>query len=274
MPELPEVETIRRELQPALTGRKISGCSVLRPDIVGYPPKTDLCKLLAGETVTDVRRRAKYLVVDFAGRRQMIFHLRLSGALIIGGSTAPVPKFTRLILEFGGRRLYFVEPRALGRVYIVAPGERPRALKGFFELGREPVEDGFDTAYLRMKIGRRRAYIKTLLLDQKICAGVGNIYSDEALFAAGIRPRRRAAALSRNEIYRLVRVLRKVIARGIAHLGTSVSDYVRTDGARGNFQKLLKVYGKEGEPCPSCGTPIKITKIAGRSSRYCPHCQR
>lgn len=274
MPELPEVETIKRELEPKLVGRKIVGCEILRPDIIGHPSPGKFRSGVIGKLITRVSRRAKYMVIELNNGERIIIHLRLSGALIFRTISDPPVKHARLVLKLERDELVFEEPRVLGRAYLVRAGETPPVLKGFFNLSREPIAGSFDFAYLKKKIKHRRAPIKALLLDQAICAGIGNIYSDEALFRAGIRPLRRAYRLTNDEIGCLTKALREVLLDGIKNFGTTVSDYKRSDGRAGNFQKFLNVYARENEPCKVCGTRISITKIGNRSTRYCPKCQR
>jgi formamidopyrimidine-DNA glycosylase len=274
MPELPEVETIKRELRPRIRGKSIIDCIMLREDVIAHPSPREFCRSIIGEKILDVTRRAKYLILELTNEKSLIFHLRLSGTMVLAPLDAEPEKFTRLVLKLDNLQLLFKEPRVLGRAYLIKSGEMPNNLKGFFRLGCEPISEDFDAAYLRQKIKHRKARIKSLLLDQHICAGMGNIYSDEALFRAGIRPLRRAYRITNKEIPKLIKALRQVIHEGIANFGTSVSDYRRTDGQDGNFQNFLCVYGREGEPCRKCGTKIVLKKIGNRSTRYCPNCQK
>jgi formamidopyrimidine-DNA glycosylase len=274
MPELPEVETIRRELAPKLKGRKITACDILRPDIIGHPSPQQFKHRVVGKKIVGVGRRAKYLVIGLEHGASLIIHLRLSGALIFQSISDPPVRHARLIFKLGRKELVFEEPRVLGRAYLLRPAERPAMLKGFFNLSPEPIAGNFDFAYLKRKIKHRQAAIKALLLDQAICAGIGNIYADEALFRAGIRPNRRAYALRDREIALLARTLREVLLDGIKHCGTTVSDYKRSDGRSGNFQNLLNVYNRENEPCRTCGSTIVYRKIGNRGTRYCPKCQK
>ncbi len=274
MPELPEVETIRRELHPRIKNKRIIGCRVLRPDVVAHPTPEAFCKELLGEQIIRVARSAKYLILELTGDKRLIFHLRLSGTMSLAAIGAESERFTRIVIKLEDQQLFFNEPRVLGRAYLLKGEERPGNLKGFFNLGCEPISADFNAAYLRNKIKHRKAFIKNLLLDQNICAGMGNIYSDEALFRAGIRPTRRANRITQKETARLIKTLRDVIVQGIENFGTSVSDYTRTDGKNGNFQNFLNVYGREGEPCRKCGTKIVVKKIGNRSTRYCPKCQK
>lgn len=274
MPELPEVETIRRELKPRVGGRKIVDCTVLRQDIIAYPKPGQFCRGAIGETIVDVGRKAKYLILELSHDKRMVFHLRLSGTMIVAPLDSDPVRFSRLVLGLTDCRLIFREPRALGRAYLLGPDDVPANLKGFYNLGPEPISKDFDHAYLRARLKHRKGRIKTLLLDQNICAGMGNIYSDEALFRAGIRPQRRACRITDKEMRELARALKQVISEGIDNFGTSVADYHRTDGTDGGFQKYLCVYGRENEPCRRCGSRIVYTKIGNRGTRYCPKCQK
>lgn len=292
MPELPEIETIRRELKPKIINKKITDCIVLRKEIIGYPEPKIFGKSIVSETITDVTRKAKYLILNLTQNKQLIFHLRLSGAIILSPHSLSLPsfdaenysgaidgtknliKFARLILKLSECNLIFEEPRALGRVYLLKGNEQPDVLKGYFNLSHEPISPEFDFAYFKNKIAKRKALIKSLLLDQSICAGIGNIYSDEALFRAGIKPLRRAYSLKTSEIFKLLLSLKDVLNQGIENFGTTVSDYKRTDGRNGKFQNFLNVYARENEPCHICGAKITLKKIASRGTRYCPKCQK
>ncbi len=294
MPELPEVETIKRELKSEIINQKITDCKIFRKDIVGYPAPDKFCKCIINETIINVTRRAKYLIIVLSNEKKLIFHLRLSGRIFVLknpqfqisnpkqslNSNLEIiqfnekTKFVRLIIGLEDKLLVFCEPRALGRVYLIKENERPKILKGFFNLSFEPLSPEYDFNYFKDKIKNRKAKIKSVLLDQCICAGVGNIYSDEALFHAGIRPTRRANTLKTDEIFKLLLAMKQVLRKGIDECGTTVSDYKRTDGKSGNFQNFLYVYDREGEPCKKCGKTIVLTKIGNRSTRYCPKCQK
>jgi formamidopyrimidine-DNA glycosylase len=274
MPELPEVETIRRELKPRIINQRITKCTVLREDVIEYPSVRAFCQAIVNETILDVIREAKYLILQLTGNKKLIFHLRLSGTLYLRDRDALAERFTRVIIQLERHQLFFREPRVLGRVYLLHGKDKQDAPKGLYTLGREPLSQTFDYEYLRSKIRGRKAPIKSLLLDQTVCAGVGNIYSDEALFHAGIRPLRRARRITTAETEKLIVALREVLQKAVDSFGTSVGDYTRTDGSNGSFQHFLYVYGREGEPCRVCGTNIMVKKIGNRSTRYCPHCQK
>jgi len=274
MPELPEVETIRTELAGMLVGRTVRSAKIGRADIVGFPSARKLELDVRGRRVVAVRRTGKYLVLQLSGNRELIFHLRLSGHLELGnGRTVPRFERARFVLS-GGKTMSFIEPRALGRVYLVRAGKHPRCLAGMARMGLEPIAREFTSEYLAGKLADRKASIKSLLLDQRVCCGVGNIYSDEALFRAGISPTRPAGKLAQPEVRRLGRALRSVLRAGIRWCGTTLEDrrYRRPAGAQGEFQKHLKVVGREGQRC-SCGGTIERIKFGNRSSYFCPRCQ-
>jgi formamidopyrimidine-DNA glycosylase len=275
MPELPEVETIRRELRPNLVGKRIIGVRVFRRDIIGYPKARSFRARLTGNKIAALKRRGKYLIIQLKNRATLILHLRLSGQLLLIKSSSSRLRFERLRFNLsGGKALAFVEPRVLGRAYFFRETENPAPLKGFFNLGLEPIMDRFDKNYLKSKLNRRKAKIKDLLLDQSIAAGVGNIYSDEALYLAKIHPLRPGNTLTDPEIARLTQSLRKVLEDGIRALGSSFSDYRRPDGREGNYQNRTRVFGQEGNPCRRCRTKIEITKVGNRRTRFCPRCQK
>jgi formamidopyrimidine-DNA glycosylase len=281
MPELPEVETIRRELEPLLTGRTVLGATVHRRDIVGFPGPAGLGRAIAGLRIATVARRGKYLLIRLRARtgppRTLVVHLRLSGHLAVVPDTAPLLRFERIRFHLsGGQCLAFIEPRVLGRVYLVDEANLPPVLAGLDTLGIEPIESGFDAPYLRSRVRHRRTSIKALLLDQAIAAGIGNIYADEALFRAGIRPGRPGNRIRPGEFGRLVEALRGVLVESIANMGTTMRDarYQRPNHLPGGFQVLLRVFGREGQPCTVCGSTIQVSRIAGRTTRFCRQCQR
>lgn len=274
MPELPEVETIRKELIPFVINRRIYRVKVFRPDTIGYPDVKTFVQDLTNQKIVDLVRQGKYLIFRLSSNYSLIFHLRLSGQLRLENDSKPL-RFEQVSFFLSkGIRLAFVEPRVLGRVYLIENGKYPKVLKGLKSLGLEPISSNFTYEYLKSKINGRRSRIKSLLLDQSITAGIGNIYSDEALFLARIKPTRRANTLSNEEIKRLTEALKMVIKAGIKYKGTSVSDYLRPDGSEGNYQMRTYVFDREGKKCRFCDATILKTKISNRTSRYCPKCQR
>lgn len=275
MPELPEVESIRRHLAPFLVGRRIKNVLIRRRDIVGFPSFERFQRQLANKMIKGIGRRGKYLIFDLTENKSLIIHLRLSGhlRLVVKDEVLKYER-ARFVLD-NGKVLSFIDPRVLGRVYLVADGVLPPVLNGLKRIGLEPIEKGFTAEYLSNHIKGRRAKVKSLLLDQRICSGVGNIYADEALFLARIKPTKPAGELKRNEIIKLVQALRQVLKDGIDYSGTTISDerYFLPDGAKGKFQTRLMVVGREGLPCRVCGREIRRIKIGNRSSYYCPCCQ-
>lgn len=278
MPELPEVETIRLMLRPLLVGRRIDRAQVMRRDIVGFPGLGGFRRGVAGRTIRELGRRGKYLVVRLDRRSDLVFHLRLSGHLEVIEQDEEIEyERARFALD-NGKVLSFAEPRVLGRVYLAPRGEYPPVLAGMMKMGPEPIDPGFDADYLREWLRDRSAPVKNLLLDQRIACGVGNIYSDEALFRAGIRPLRRAGRLGEAEVVRLARALTEVLRDGIKWCGTTLSDgrYRLPEGGAGSFQKRLAVFGREGGSCRrrGCTGVIRRQRVGGRSTHFCPVCQR
>jgi len=277
MPELPEVETIRRCLEPLLVGRRVVGVRVRRPDVVGHPTSArSFRRGVRGRTVHAVGRRGKYLVLEFDGGRELVTHLRLSGHLaVVERRSVPRHERIRYVLS-DGKVLSFIEPRALGRAYLVERGRYPRALRGMVSMGPEPIAPGFNVRWLASQLRGRRAPVKALLLDQRVCCGVGNIYADEALHRAGVKPARPAHGLKPAEVSRLADKLREVLRDGIRWCGTTLGDgrYLRPDGRAGSFQHRLAVVGRAGDGCRRCGGIVRRTRVAGRGTYYCPGCQK
>jgi len=278
MPELPEVETIARGLAQNLTGDVIESVWLgNKPEPLKSPP-AEIVRTLEQARIAGVRRVGKHIVVDLnrglsrrspvASRRkrqaQWIVHLGMTGRLLLAKPEHELPKHTHAILRLrSGRELRFVDPRRFGRLAV--------ASQSFQAPGSEPLEVGFESFAGLFR--RRKTPIKSALLNQKLLSGVGNIYADESLFRAGVRPRRRAASLTRAELRRLYEALQEVLQEAISAGGSSVSDYVDSNGDSGFFQFQHRVYGREGEPCLVCRAPIKRIVIAGRSAHYCPRCQ-
>lgn len=266
MPELPEVETVRRELAPRLEGR-----AIVRAERVDAPagPKYEGLTRAAGQRIVAVGRRGKFLVMPLSGGDELIVHLGMTGALSFEAPEDHVR--VRVRLDEGA--LYFRDPRRFGRFVVLAPGERAR-LPTLAAMGPEPLEDAFTAAVLAAGLGRSRAAIKAVLLGQKVVAGVGNIYADEALFRAGVHPEVPAAALSRARVARLWAAIREVLQAGVDDGGTTLSDYRRVDGSRGEHAAALLVYRRAGQPCPTCGRTLERIVIGQRGTTFCRRCQR
>jgi formamidopyrimidine-DNA glycosylase len=270
VPELPEVETTRRGIRAALRGRRIEAFVVREPRL-RWRIDAALPSVLAGKRVRDVRRRAKYLLIDLDGGT-LILHLGMSGSLrVLAPSTPILPHDHYDLVIDSGRCLRFNDPRRFGSLHWVAGDASKHPLLA--GLGPEPLESGFDADYLLGRARRRKVAIKQFLMDQKVVVGVGNIYASEALYRAGMNPRRAAGRISRPSFERLVRGVRDVLGEAIRQGGTTLRDYVSADGTPGYFRQKLYVYERTGEPCRRCRTPIRQIAQGQRSTYYCPRCQ-
>jgi formamidopyrimidine-DNA glycosylase len=273
MPELPEVETIRRGLAATVKGKTITGAEVLIAKIVKAPDPETFIRLAAGKRIETIGRHGKYLLLALSDGYTLVAHLRMTGQFNYCPSGTPVRKSTVAIFRLDdGHDLRFVEPRGFGILYLIPSGDLD-TVPGLNRLGPEPFSPEFTVDYLTGILASRRAKIKSLLLDQSLIAGIGNIYADESLFRAGIHPERTAASLSPEEIKRLYHAIRTEIAAGIEYRGTSVQSYFDVDGRKGSYQEHLKVYQQTGQPCPNCGMPIQKIKVGGRGTHICPKCQ-
>ena len=278
MPELPEVETIRRQLAPRVEGRVLVGLEILDPRWSRPLAPAALAAALEGRRIERLGRRGKYLLWSLAGDVHLAQHLRMTGALLWQPSEALAHERVRLELAAGPRglpaaRVVITDARRFGTGELLLGGE---ALESFFaaRLGLEPLDERFTAAHLRELTRARRAPIKALLLDQRRVAGVGNIYADEALFMARIHPLRAAGALSAKQRASLREALVQALGAGIDARGASIDDFRHVDGVRGAFQEQFLVYGRAGEPCVRCGHEIVRTVVAGRGTFVCEHCQR
>jgi formamidopyrimidine-DNA glycosylase len=286
MPELPEVETIAHGLAKRVTEDVIESVWLGSKPEPLKSPAAEIAETLESKKITGVRRVGKHIVIDLEGpcgggrlvrpRRaksqslpeqvhaQWIIHLGMTGRMLVCNADEEIDKHTHAIAKLAsGRELRFVDPRRFGRLSVT---------QGFAAAGSEPLEIDLEP-FIKLFHGRKTP-IKSALLNQKLLSGVGNIYADEALFRAGIRPKRQAASLTRQVLKRLHSALQEVLKEAIALGGSSVSDYVDSDGEKGFFQLQHRVYGREGEPCLVCKKPIKRIVIGGRSSHYCPKCQK
>ncbi len=271
MPELPEVETIARGLANAIVGKTVAAATVTMAKIAVAPTGRSFAVDLPGETVVRVGRRAKFVVVEFASGRRLTVHLRMTGRLIFQppGRAEPYP-YTHVSLDFAdGSRVAFADVRQFGRMRLLEAGEDWDA-----DGGHEPLSEGFTCELFLSMLDGRRTPIKVFLLDQSRISGIGNIYACEALWEAGIRPSRPAQKVSRPARRRLHNALRDVLIRSIEARGTSVDDYVDAEGLKGGFQNQLSVYGRLGEPCLRCGTPIVRTVLSQRGTWWCRTCQK
>ena len=272
MPELPEVETIVRGLAPGIRGRTIDRVELLFKPLLRRGPKGGLA-VLAGRRVLGVRRRGKMALVECEGGTTLVFHLKMTGQLLLAAPGAEPPdKHTRLAVKFrdGGPELRFRDIRKFGFLLCVR-GDPEAGCAELSCLGPEPLGLGLED--FAQALGKRKGRVKGVLLDQTVIAGIGNIYADEMLFDSGIHPETPAAALSKDDMARLWGAMDKVLSAAIEAKGSSLRDYVDADGRAGEFQLSHKVYDREGEPCVRCGRPIKRTVVGGRGTHFCPHCQ-
>jgi len=270
MPELPEVETTRRGLLPALKDHRIVDV-VVRNARLRWLVDGDFASRLRGQMIIDVERRAKYLLIKL-GEGFVVWHLGMSGSLRIVPAHVPMRPHDHIdVLLDDGRVLRFNDPRRFGCVFWTNEPLQHKLLK---RLGPEPLNDEFDVAYLAAKAKGRSVAIKQFIMNANIVVGVGNIYASEALFHAGIRPRRAAGRIKRDELAKLVKSIKKVLSAAIKQGGTTLRDYVNTDGAPGYFRQKLFVYERANQPCRLCKTTILQLTQGQRSSYYCPTCQR
>lgn len=270
MPELPEVETIARDLRRDLVGKRIVDVEVRWERTVATPPAAELKPALVGRQIMGADRRGKYLLFSLSGEQMLIVHLRMTGQLHVVGPEAAPDKHTHVVLALdSGRRLFFRDMRKFGRVYVV---KDPTAILG--ELGPEPLNPDLTPTQLAGRLAGRKAPIKSLLLDQRVVAGIGNIYADEILFAASVDPRRAGGDLHLNEVARIHTVMRQVLAQAIFDHGSSLQNYQRPGGAKGQNQERHQVFRRTGKPCSRCGTTIARVVIGQRATHFCPQCQR
>ena len=281
MPELPEVETVRRGLLPVMEGQRIDQAQVNRPDLRFALPD-NMAARLTGQVVQALRRRSKYILADLSSGETLLIHLGMSGRMLISGTQLgqfhhahPAPeKHDHVVLTMeSGARVTFNDPRRFGAMDLM-PTANWQAHKLLADLGPEPLGNGFNEAYLAHRLENRATPIKSALLDQKVVSGLGNIYVCEVLHRAGIAPTRLAGDLTAKQAAALVPLIRTVLSEAIEAGGSSLRDYRQADGELGYFQHSFHVYDREGQPCPACATPIVRLVQSGRSSFYCPSCQR
>ena len=271
MPELPEVETIARTLEPAVCNRLITGIELLYRPLLRRGGRKGLDSL-RGRRVLAVRRRGKMLIIEFEGGRTLVFHLKMTGQFSFAATGEARDKHTRLVVRFEDAKneLRFRDVRKFG--FLLCLEGDPEAVCGELAcLGPEPLEVGL-TEFAAI-LGRRKGRIKSLLLNQTLIAGIGNIYADEMLFDARIHPETSASSLGKKMIERLYDSMKEILTLAIAEKGSTLQDYRDAEGKAGNFQFFHRVYDRKGEPCVTCGTPIRMTRIGGRSSHFCPKCQ-
>jgi formamidopyrimidine-DNA glycosylase len=274
MPELPEVETVRARLEPELVGRRFERVEILDPRLTRPVDPAEVAAELEGERVTALDRRGKYLIVRFESGRVLLIHLRMTGQLLhANGAGSPAEDTHRraVVRLDDGSDVVYRDVRRFGTWLLLDEADVQPYLAD--RIGREPLLRSFTARRLAEALQGRRAPLKAALLDQRRIAGIGNIYADEALWRARLHPLRPAGQLGPAEVAALHRGIRAALRTGIARQGATLSNYRTPDGRRGRMQEAFKVYGREGEPCERCGTPIEKIRAAGRGTWYCPFCQ-
>lgn len=271
MPELPEVETVRRVLLPRLQGKTIRRVRIWNEQVLGSPPETFAARL-TGQTVADFLRRGKFLRLAFAGGDALTLHLRMTGCLLLEEESSPPSKHTHLgFLLSDGKELRYEDVRRFGKFWFLPEGEKDPS--GMERLGIEPFDPALTAAFLAQKTAKSKKPVKEALLDQRLVAGIGNIYSDEILFAAGIRPDKACNLLGEEEFSRLAAAIPERLAYFTEKNALTFEEYAKSGGKEYRNTPYLQVYGKSGAPCPRCGGTLAHMRIAGRSAVFCPHCQ-
>jgi len=270
MPELPEVETIKNELLPCIVGHRITGVTLIWEGIVRQPTAGEFCSCLIGQEITSIARRGKYLFFSLSGGDLLVIHLKMTGSLLLKPSSAEPGKFIRAIIHLdNGNSLFFRDPRKFGMMRLAKDDSSIVS-----KLGPEPLVPGFVPRVLAQCLNNRTAPIKALLFDQKVIAGIGNMYADEALFAAKIHPLRQGKSLTPEEVKRLHKAIQQVLWSAIGNKGASTDTYFRPSGEKGtahfHFQVAHRLGGKF---CPVCGTPIERIVVRNRGTYFCPNCQ-
>ena len=274
MPELPEVETIRKTLKRLVVNKTIKDITVFWPKIIKSPLEVEqFVDALAGETIVDVGRRGKFLII-YTDHFALVSHLRMEGKYGLYPKEEPFDKHTHVLFHFtDGTELRYRDVRKFGTMHLYKKGDE-FLTEPLIGLGPEPFSEEFTVEYLTKKVEKTNRKIKTALLDQKLFVGLGNIYVDEALFRAGIHPERIANTLNKNELTLLHREIVATLSEAVKKGGSTIRSYVNSQGEIGMFQLELYAYGRKGEECKRCGTPLEKTTVGGRGTHYCPQCQK
>ena len=273
MPELPEVETVRRRLAPALEGRRFEHVVITDPRLTRPDDPFEVARELEGERVTKVDRRGKYLIVRFESGRALLIHLRMTGSLrhAAAGELGDDLHRRAVVNLDDGSDVAYRDVRRFGTWLLLEPSDVDTYIDT--KVGREPLDDGYKARHLAEKLEKRRAPVKAAILDQRTVAGVGNIYADEALWRAQVHPLTPANELTPDEVKAVHKGIRASLQAGVRRQGSTLRDYQLPDGSSGTAQDRFKVYGRAGLPCERCGTPIDKIRVAGRGTWYCPSCQ-
>jgi formamidopyrimidine-DNA glycosylase len=272
MPELPEVETIKEDLRELVAGSEIERARVLDAPLVEQPSAEEFVGRLEGVRITGARRRAKHLIMELGSGDSLVFQLKIGGQLLLVPPVEEPETALMLVLDLDGdRRLFLRDETGFTRARLLDTDELEERLS---PLGPEPFDEEFDAGFLQRAIGSRRAQIKPLLLDQKVVSGIGNIYADEILYDARLHPRRKANTLSEDDWEALYSAIRSNLVAGVEHRGTTVRLYKDVLDRPGEHQNYLRVFEKQGQPCPGCEGEVVREKVSGRPSHFCPACQR
>lgn len=273
MPELPEVETVRRSLLASINNLCIVDCEVHLPKLLQNLSAAEFCAIMRGRTFTDIERRGKYLLFRLTGGYTLVIHLRMTGQLRYSSPDVPRLPHTHIVLHLSdGKELRYTDIRQFGLWFLAINADIDKVSR-ISSLGVEPLSEAFTAQdFIALMLGKK-GKVKAVILDQKLIAGVGNIYADEALFGAGLHPERPVSSLTKDELLCLYSSMREVLTRGVAMRGTTFSDYVDGLGQGGSFQHELKVYGRTNEPCRVCGTAVERLVVAGRGTHVCRGCQ-
>lgn len=273
MPELPEVETVRRVLEPQLSGRRVVRAAAARPEVITRPAFSEFCRWIESSVIRGMGRRGKFLLVYLDNGATLILHLRMTGQLICVPEDFPLRRHTHVALSLdNGTELRFIDTRRFGRLWLVRPGEEDN-FSGIGKLGPEPFDGAFCAGHLEKRLGGRAITVKQGLLDQSVVAGIGNIYADETLFEAKTHPRTPAREVTKQGWKKLAAAARRVLERAIAGNAVTAEEYLAYEGGDYKHNDFF-VYGRERGQCRACGTAIERVKIGGRSSFYCPRCQK
>ncbi|MBS6644951.1 MAG: bifunctional DNA-formamidopyrimidine glycosylase/DNA-(apurinic or apyrimidinic site) lyase [Clostridiaceae bacterium] len=273
MPELPEIETIKIMIEPQVKGLAIEKVTVNRPEVIAYPAANEFCGLLTGQIISRMERRGKFLIFLLDSGDHIVLHLRMTGCLLLTPADMPEEKHTHVVLAMSNEKeLRFSDTRRFGRFWLFQNGETD-SYSGISKLGMEPFSPDFTAGYLNSCFGERKRAVKECLLDQSVVAGIGNIYSDEILFASGICPARPANSLKETEWERLAKAIPERLSYFIEVNKTTPEEYLEAKGQDYRNTPFLQVYGRGGKNCPRCGAALCRIVIGGRSSVYCPDCQ-
>ena len=274
MPELPEVETIKRIVCPQLAGRTIETTEVRNAQVIAYPKSTCFSKAMSGQIISNMSRRGKFLTIQLENGDRLSLHLRMTGQLTVVPESEPIEKHTHLIFHLsGGSQLRYIDTRRFGRFWLLRKGEAD-TVPGQNKLGLEPTDPAITGEYLKTLLGKRKKTVKEMLLDQAVIAGIGNIYSDEILFAAKIYPGTACRILNEYDWDKLAKKIPEIIIWGIESNNMTPDEYLRGKGKEYRNISQLRIYGRAGKPCVRCGTIIDKVTICGRTSCYCPSCQK